>query len=175
MENTNDNEPMSEEDILWYKSHDEELKAAQEYIDTQCGGSSICAVAHLLRLKAQQEALESLIDTTLRIRYREELWKKFQEALDKFRGPLTLFAAKQFIEYTDKMRGVFETLPLLPRWRHKKRQSIYRELLRGELQVATTPPEEGDVVVAYIGEDGKVWMRKELEFTDGRFECLKKN
>lgn len=55
-------------------------------------------------------------------------------------------------------------------WKHVERGSIYEEAARAELQVATNPPQEGDVIVIYQGKDGKFWARAEKEFEDGRFE-----
>jgi Lar family restriction alleviation protein len=59
------------------------------------------------------------------------------------------------------------------RWRHKKRGSTYVEIGRGNLQIATDPVEEDDRVVIYQSEaDGRLWVRGESEFQDGRFEAL---
>ena len=59
-----------------------------------------------------------------------------------------------------------------PHWKHKKRGTEYVELGRGELQSATSVI-EGDVLVAYRStHDGKVWVRAQSEFDDGRFEQL---
>lgn len=59
-------------------------------------------------------------------------------------------------------------------WRHKKRDTLYVELGRAELQVSTYPGNvelsEGAVLVVYQGVDGKLWVRTEAEFNDGRFE-----
>lgn len=58
------------------------------------------------------------------------------------------------------------------RWRHKKRGSVYEEIGRAEVQIATlgTILREGDKLVVYRGENGKLWARPEDEFEDGRFE-----
>jgi hypothetical protein len=59
------------------------------------------------------------------------------------------------------------------RWRHKKRGTTYIEIGRGNLQIATDPVEEDDRVVIYQSEaDGRLWVRGEAEFGDGRFEAL---
>jgi hypothetical protein len=59
------------------------------------------------------------------------------------------------------------------RWRHKKRGTTYVEIGRGNLQIATDPVEEDDRVVIYQSEaDGRLWVRGEAEFGDGRFEAL---
>ncbi len=55
------------------------------------------------------------------------------------------------------------------RWRHLKRGTTYEEIGRARLQ-ASYPPNEGDVLVIYRGDDGKLWAREENEFLDGRFE-----
>ncbi len=56
--------------------------------------------------------------------------------------------------------------------RHLKRGSIYQVLRRdGEVQ-SKRPIEEGDKLVTYIGQDGRVWHRPPEEFDDGRFQQL---
>jgi hypothetical protein len=57
-------------------------------------------------------------------------------------------------------------------YQHKKRGTIYRTLVVGELQWSGNEQFEGMEIVAYAGKDGKVWMRPLSEFHDGRFECL---
>ena len=55
-------------------------------------------------------------------------------------------------------------------YRHRKRGGTYAVIARGFMQV------DGDLdnekVVVYRGEDGRVWVRPEYEFNDGRFERL---
>ena len=59
-----------------------------------------------------------------------------------------------------------------PRWRHLKRGSTYTEIGRAELQ-ASKDVIEGMTFVVYRSEkDGKLWIRQEDEFEDGRFERL---
>jgi hypothetical protein len=55
------------------------------------------------------------------------------------------------------------------RWRHKKRGTTYRTFGVGTLQSGHAI-EEGTTLIAYQGEDGRVWFRPLTEFTDGRFE-----
>ena len=55
------------------------------------------------------------------------------------------------------------------RFRHLKRGTSYIEIGCGEVQ-SDRPIHEGDVLVVYIGEDGKIWLRPEGEFDDGRFQ-----
>jgi hypothetical protein len=63
--------------------------------------------------------------------------------------------------------------PEQPRWRHKKRGTTYTEVGRANLQIATDPIEEDDRVVIYRSDaDGRLWVRGEAEFQDGRFEAL---
>ena len=56
------------------------------------------------------------------------------------------------------------------RVRHKKRGSIYTVLDLAEVQASNGPLEDYEVVVVYLGEDGKLWVRRRPEFRDGRFE-----
>lgn len=62
--------------------------------------------------------------------------------------------------------------PRPPQWRHKKRGSIYTEVARGPLQASTRQPAEDDTIVAYRGNDGRVFFREATEFDDGRFELV---
>lgn len=52
-------------------------------------------------------------------------------------------------------------------WRHKKRGTVYREILHAEVQAAEPIP-EGAKVVVYQGQDGRYWAREYHEFNDGR-------
>ena len=56
------------------------------------------------------------------------------------------------------------------RWRHVKRGTEYTEIGRAELQAANGPVAEGNILVIYRGDDGRLWSRREDEFADGRFE-----
>jgi hypothetical protein len=58
-------------------------------------------------------------------------------------------------------------------WRHIKRGTLYTEIGRAELQIATLDLVDGSFLVIYRGEDGKLWARQEDEFEDGRFEEVK--
>lgn len=58
--------------------------------------------------------------------------------------------------------------------KHKKRGSIYSVLGYAELQ-SGFPIEEGQRLVVYRGEDGKLWARPEQEFHDGRFVTQEKD
>lgn len=59
----------------------------------------------------------------------------------------------------------------LPRWRHKKRGSVYLEIGTAQLQSAG-PILEPTTLVIYCAEDGTLWARPVDEFMDGRFELL---
>lgn len=62
------------------------------------------------------------------------------------------------------------------RWRHVERGSEYEEVGRGLAQCSTGPINEGDVVVIYQSttSDQGPWVRREVEFEDGRFEEIKR-
>lgn len=53
----------------------------------------------------------------------------------------------------------------LPRWRHRRTRGLYVELARG-LRESDKAPQ----VVYQSLADGRVWIRPEPEFMDGRFE-----
>lgn len=55
-------------------------------------------------------------------------------------------------------------------WRHLKRGTVYVELGRAELQMSQDMLVDGSSMVVYRGDDGKLWVRREEEFEDGRFE-----
>lgn len=58
-------------------------------------------------------------------------------------------------------------------YRHIKRNSRYKII--GEALVQTDIPLiDMDKVIVYQGEDGKIWVRSNKEFFDGRFELIKK-
>lgn len=91
-----------------------------------------------------------------------------------------------------KSRGTSDSAPILrqikpvnrfrPQWRHTARGTLYVELGRGEFQSSKTnligagikgdALKEGARLVAYQGDDNRVWFRCESEFDDGRFEKL---
>ena len=73
-----------------------------------------------------------------------------------------------------KGRGALEAAEYArwePRWRHKKRGTIYEEVGPATLQ---TDGLLGDntVLLVYRDENGKMWARTPPEFHDGRFEAL---
>jgi hypothetical protein len=57
------------------------------------------------------------------------------------------------------------------RWRHLKRGTVYEEIGRGELQMSADLV-DGSAMVIYRGDDGRLWVREEGEFEDGRFAAL---
>ena len=60
------------------------------------------------------------------------------------------------------------------RWWHVKRGTTYEEVGRAELQKSGVSYTliEGDKLVIYRGQDGKLWARDAQEFDDGRFARL---
>jgi len=56
------------------------------------------------------------------------------------------------------------------RYRHVKRGTVYEVVGRAELQVNSIALADGATMVVYRGDDGKLWVRSEAEFMDGRFE-----
>jgi hypothetical protein len=70
---------------------------------------------------------------------------------------------------TETLRLALEVKTTHPQWRHKKRGTVYKEIGRAKLQTNGNLS-DGATMVVYQGEDGKIWVREEEEFHDGRFE-----
>jgi hypothetical protein len=49
-------------------------------------------------------------------------------------------------------------------WKHLKTGNSYQEVCRAHLNVSDGPPQEGDEVVIYRGEDGRLWAREDQDF-----------
>jgi hypothetical protein len=92
------------------------------------------------------------------------LKRELAEAID--RGNDWCDQAFQARAERDRLRKAQEPTTM---WRHIKRGSVYREICRAEVQAATGPICEGDMVVIYGDALGHVWARKVSEFEDGRF------
>ncbi len=61
------------------------------------------------------------------------------------------------------------------KFRHRTRGGIYEIVGNASLQNAGMfNLREGDNLVIYRGEDGRLWARPHVEFYDGRFEPVKK-
>lgn len=76
-------------------------------------------------------------------------------------------ALRPAVESESGERGVGEL------WRHVKRGTVYEKIGVAELQCATGQnPGEGEGLVIYRGEDGKLWARMADEFHDGRFTAI---
>ena len=92
----------------------------------------------------------------------EETNNKFSE-LDE--AALQRITARINYEYIEKVH---------PDYQHVERGTYYEKLGEGQLQNASNHVfVEGDILVAYYGEDKKLWFRYEPEFKDGRFKQLK--
>jgi len=61
---------------------------------------------------------------------------------------------------------------VVERYRHVKRGTIYEVVGRAELQMSFDSLVDGSEMVVYRGDDGKMWVREESEFHDGRFQAL---
>lgn len=57
-------------------------------------------------------------------------------------------------------------------YRHKKRGHLYQVVGRAQVQ-AEAPLTDYEVVVVYRGPDGQLWVRRNSEFHDGRFEPVR--
>lgn len=55
-------------------------------------------------------------------------------------------------------------------WRHRVRGGTYGLLGRATVQASTRPLQDGDEVLIYDGDGGRLWVRLPDEFHDGRFE-----
>ena len=59
--------------------------------------------------------------------------------------------------------------PATALWRHRKSQGLYEVLGAATLQ-ADTPLGDMESVMVYRGQDGRLWVRGEIEFAD-RFDA----
>ena len=96
-----------------------------------------------------RDLLNAMHDGQERVGYRLDLWNALADALSQ--------PAADAVGTGD-------------RWRHKKRGTVYEKIGLAELQAASWNVHEGDGLVVYRGEDGKLWARHADEFHDGRFE-----
>jgi hypothetical protein len=77
-------------------------------------------------------------------------------------------AAGQLREHISQ--AVNDALPAAAaRWRHRKSQGLYEVLGTATLQ-ADAPLGDMESVVVYRGQDGRLWVRGEIEFA-GRFDA----
>ena len=88
------------------------------------------------------------------------------------RGPGTHFP-HGVAKVADALKAFLSELPRgMRQFRHKKRGTDYA--LVGTLTVqCETPLKDGDEVLTYIDETGRMWGRRGPEFFDGRFEEVK--
>jgi hypothetical protein len=80
--------------------------------------------------------------------------------------------SKEAADEIERLRGLAQAAQQ-PRWRHKKRGTFYTEIGRGTLQAEPSADLcEGDEIIFYRGDDGRLWCRRVEEFEDGRFEAV---
>jgi len=60
-----------------------------------------------------------------------------------------------------------------PEYKHKQRGTDYMHVGYGQVQT-NKPLKDNESIVAYMDEDGKIWIRSVDEFYDGRFEEIVK-
>lgn len=63
-------------------------------------------------------------------------------------------------------------IPILSRWRHKRRGTTYTAVAIGELQMSADDLCDGEEMMIYRSDDGKWWVRRREEFEDGRFDRI---
>lgn len=111
----------------------------------------------------------------LRIRRNHELDKRPHHDADFFQRA----EDHGWPNFVDEARAVLDAAhtaldrqEVAPRYRHKKRGTIYVEIGRAKLQAADPGGFSDDFpMVVYRSEaDGSLWVRPEDEFDDGRFE-----
>lgn len=124
------------------------------------------APAHAPTRSALDSALDPMLGNTP---VRKAVVDTVLGLFDDARRPLTEADVERVAELEAELAEAKYNIGDTTWWRHKKRDSVYMELCRAELQ-SSMPLDEGDTMVVYSGEDGKFWTRPEDEFDDGRFE-----
>lgn len=105
--------------------------------------------------------------------YSQELALRGQYGSSQFVGKAAAVLRSAFVEIQVLNRLLFYQQSHSRRWRHKKRDTVYIELGRAELQT-THPVGEGEHLVMYIcPKTDKMYARPVTEFEDGRFEEVK--
>jgi len=67
---------------------------------------------------------------------------------------------------------VVAAIGFTPTMRHKKRGSDYEVEMNGVTLQTDEPLEDGANVTFYVDADGRGWVRRHEEITDGRFEPI---
>jgi hypothetical protein len=119
------------------------------------------------------QALKSLIIDIESMQDKEltEYFGPFSESFENDDGNTVIDWPNLAISLDDLKQALLEVEAT---HRHVKRGTLYRVLGKAELQTARSAHVlgEGATLIVYQGEDGKLWLRDEGEFNDGRFEKL---
>lgn len=72
----------------------------------------------------------------------------------------------------EALRALPAVQPQGQRVQHIKRGSTYRVIGRGNVQTAKPLTDFDEVVIYQSEDDGRIWVRRAIEFNEGRFTLL---